>query len=1017
LKNQVGRDTLTWSLQVLQGYSAVLLSVSSSLFPKPQSIVLNGIIKYTNNSLIKEIFGFSVPVSIDIIQNGVTRTLKAISNTNGTFSVVFFPTPLEYGYYQAISRHPTKLVTDPQIDWKILGFKSIPSSVYLNGEAVSMFEKTFYNATVLYNDGPAPLSELKLRPLLPNTGIINVHVFFEGMPHTRALEPGDIVTLNIKLSASKPVKGIFGIIVDSSEGTMIQIIVNFHIEPILPNFLIEPSSLSARIIRGTSRIFEFAIVNTGRTVANNVHSLLPQTDFISLVSFGHLEQNSSKLSLKSGQTAVLSLLIKIPLSQDLGDISATIAVVSTEISASIPLRFMVSSNLLMNLTIIVEDEFTYFASGEPLVNDASITLINYQHDIRIILTAEAGMVIFTNIYEDHYEMSVEAPDHQSLQQIIVTSAAYPVITVFLQRQTVTYTWSVIPVTFEDIYEIHVESDFVTHVPIPIVTVVPEEIDLELFELGYYTALQINITNHGLVRANNTVMELFRDHPSLEFSSTTNDIGYIEPLSSIIITINISKKSTKKRFFPIIVPVVKVIGSGLLRGAASTAARAAVTRYRSTLSGIARARSFAFRTQWVVYPIKILYQYLCGDLQIFRYITKFLKQLTIIEITLDSHPLPVISQPISSSVQCTDCRMQTSSSINFNGYSAKTPAFCNKCFSAIIGCWPTPEFPYAGCVPTIVGGTTPLDPLTEKKPIDDKALINQLGWVQCVASNTFKKLAKTVGYATCIYGVYECLKEIFEDKKRHTRSIDAITFELVEAMLPVIQNVELGIEVVGDDTWLTDVADPLWLSQILQPTLDDSSEAGVMISTTELHTILAAPSPNGTTTEMVQRLVERLNNTLHGWNNGKLEPMKGENMASFSKIQELNENITTFNYKAVAKGFSSFLDAYNFASGEVNKLNSWEDEAGVCAVVRIRVEQELAVTRTAFLAKLEIENMDNSPLKDGCLTITIFDSGTGEVATHLFAISNGSLSGSLTDGDGEWTLASEASGSVADNTIF
>ena len=61
---------------------------------------------------------------------------------------------------------------------------------------------------------------------------------------------------------------------------------------------------------------------------------------------------------------VLSILIQTPTDQQLGEISTSIAIISTQISATIPIRLIVSSDVLMNLTVIVEDEFTYFASGE-----------------------------------------------------------------------------------------------------------------------------------------------------------------------------------------------------------------------------------------------------------------------------------------------------------------------------------------------------------------------------------------------------------------------------------------------------------------------------------------------------------------------------------------------------------------------------------------------------------------------------------------------------------------------------
>ena len=67
---------------------------------------------------------------------------------------------------------------------------------------------------------------------------------------------------------------------------------------------------------------------------------------------------------------------------------------------------------------------------------------------------------------------MEAPSHRTLRQIIVTSVESPRITVFIERQAVTYTFNVTPVTFQDTYMITIEADFETRVPIPVVTVTP-----------------------------------------------------------------------------------------------------------------------------------------------------------------------------------------------------------------------------------------------------------------------------------------------------------------------------------------------------------------------------------------------------------------------------------------------------------------------------------------------------------------------------------------------------------------
>ena len=87
-----------------------------------------------------------------------------------------------------------------------------------------------------------------------------------------------------------------------------------------------------------------------------------------------------------------------------------------------------------------------------------------------------------------------------------------------------------------------------------------------------------------------------------------------------------------------------------------------------------------------------------------------------------------------------------------------------------------------------------------------------------------------------------------------------------------------------------------------------------------------------------------------------------------------------------------MHIYNFASNEVNQISDWEEEAGVCAVVRICIEQELAVTRKAFLAKLEIEMQKDSSLEQAQLEIIRTVSRSGEQGTHLFSIGDEMLSG-------------------------
>ena len=235
--------------------------------------------------------------------------------------------------------------------------------------------------------------------------------------------------------------------------------------------------------------------------------------------------------------------------------------------------------------------------------------------------------------------------------------------------------------------------------------------------------------------------------------------------------------------------------------------------------------------------------------------------------------------------------------SFNGYSARTPAFCNKCLPSVLGCIPTPKFPLAGRIPMIVGGG------------GINGVVDVVKWIDCI---------KWVSDRLCIYDLYKnCLASGPGSSRRKKQSLLSTVKNHLEGMYPIDLSISAAVEVLGDSLWLS-VGGPHCLSQVLEPTLDDASENGVLISATELTAILATPPPNGTTIGDVQRMVERLNDTLSGWTNGQLEPVNGSNIASFSIVESLSNVIRTYNQIAVDKGFSSYLEAYTFTTSDINQ---------------------------------------------------------------------------------------------------
>ena len=951
--NQVGRARVEWILYVKAGYVAFLDPVLQSVFPEAIPQQLTGHVEYIAGNVVKDFLAGVVPISIDVTVHNTRREIRSFTRRDGNFSAVFYPAATEYGSYTAGARHPSSSMATEQTSWDVLGMKATPTIVYLRDATVAEFKRTFHNATVITNDGPRALHDLTATVSLGSIQDVKVVLKLNG-PTT--LQPGESVYVDIEIETAGAFDVFFPVVVETREGVTLYLSVNLRIAQILPSLVVSPPSVNTRIVRGTFRTFEFNVTNVGIIPAHNVRAVLPVSDVMSFISFGNSEQQEEgELTLGSGNSALLSILVNIPSERALGDISGQIVISSVETFQRIRFNFVVSSNALMNLTVVVEDEYTYFAEGRPLVSDAQVRLLNYDRDIRITLTTEEenGTVTFINIPEDRYELYVDAPSHIAINRIIVTSIENPIYTVFLARQAVTYTWSVVPTTFEETYTVTLEADFETHVPIPVVTITPRDISLEPYELGYEDTIQYNITNHGLIRADDVHFELPSGHPFLQFSTDVEDLGSLDALTSIIVPVRVTRIDDREK--------------------------------RNVGSCVAA----------LVYAIGVAYSYVCGDLQT-RSASAVLRGFSHFSDCGGGGgggSVRVI-RPIGRGCGrgCNDVRPGLGS----RPYTTPTVISCNECILSALSCIPL-SFPGAPCIFAVASAMI-------STPSPDAA--TAISWVGCGLSLAGINLPAY----TCLVGVFKDCFGVSALGKRKKRDVEDTVRDLVEAFYPTYHTMLLGVEILGDEAWL-EIEDSNWLSQVLRPTMSDESDLGTFVSHTELSTILSFPPPEGATIEMVQNMVERVNNTLYGWNNGILEPTDSMNIASYGLVQNSTQEINVFNERTKMKGFESFVDAYTFASDQYHMIENFEDEAGVCAVVRIRIEQELALTREAFLAKLEIENKEMSSLERVQVDILINDGSSGVVATHLFSISNESLSGSLRNSEVGWTLPSSGSGAA------
>jgi hypothetical protein len=215
---------------------------------------------------------------------------------------------------------------------------------------------------------------------------------------------------------------------------------------------------------------------------------------------------------------------------------------------------------------------------------------------------------------------------------------------------------------------------------------------------------------------------------------------------------------------------------------------------------------------------------------------------------------------------------------------------------------------------------------------------------------------------------------------------------------------------GDPAWIDYLPTPELgtLSQVLLPALNPTGESGRLISEAERAAALASDmgvlEPG-----LVNNLIDRLNRTTTYNAQGvfeieDLEPGMNDDFIIQSSGLATAQAYSNAVNEARANGYEGLLHAYVDAQDELLRFLSVGD--GVCAKVRLRIEQDAVMTRDAFEASLEILNNDELAMENLNVSISIVDA-QGADQTALFGIDgNGATNATLPGNSSEswsWTI--------------
>ncbi len=459
-------------------------------------------------------------------EDGHSRVLNALSGLDGRYSMSSQISSNDFGRYSVSASYPEDPAPPEGPSFEVLNLSLEATSDSL--ELVPGAPATI--SVAAKNPSNLPLSEVRFRiPSLPPG--VNYSI---DQPLTSTMASGSEVSLSLTFesSSNQAFTSTVFLVGSSLEGVETAISLDLQITPPSSSLvLLDDQAGKVGLLAGRSKSVTIPVQNLGNLETGPIIVALPPQ--VGWISSQPLD------SVEPGGTAFLNLNLNPPADADLGLFTGRLLLEPQNgTGLSVPFELRILSELTGDLRIRAEDEFTYFAEGRPPLEGATISLSDpyTKENIQTLETGASGEVVFADLSEGQYELSASGPQHETTRQIVeVKSGQENLLTTFLSRQFVSYRWDAQLTEIEDVYRVRVESEFETNVPAPVLVVSPSIIDLSgLGDEAPTRVINFTITNVGLIDTDGLTFGQ-PSHPDYTFSDVDVPSDGLAAGESIVIT--------------------------------------------------------------------------------------------------------------------------------------------------------------------------------------------------------------------------------------------------------------------------------------------------------------------------------------------------------------------------------------------------------------------------------------------------------------------------------------------------
>jgi hypothetical protein len=528
-ENAAGADTETWLLRVDPTYSAEA-STDVELAPSGTPVVIRGRAYVLATGQPKP----NAAVKVRLRIRGLTRTLDATTDAQGNFTVTYVSLPREAGIVELCATHPGDDRFVVQDTFTLVGMYYEPEQVSADLVPFTDYEFT----TVLQNAGNTPLTGIQYE-ILNRPAELLAQV--QGPASLGDRESG-VVRLQVRAESNRDLRGTLVVRAVSAEGATAHWALQLNIRAPRPVLQVSPAQLQAAMLRGDQTLVNFTVRNVGGAPTEPLRVALPNVGWMNLTTPSVIPP------LAPDEEAVVTLQLTPPTDLPLGVYTGAIVVgQGLYYGVSVPFRFNNVSNRRGDLAVRVETEATFWdESGNrrengPLVRNAIVQLRHPETNEILyeqVTESDREPLVFRDLQEGYYVVQVNAPRYAPYRQTwLVEGDRVTEVRAFIPREVVSYRWSVRPTDIPDVTIITLEAVFETNVPQPVVTVNPPLVDLSTIEES--AQIDFVIENHGLVTAENVTLEL-PSHPLWRFTLLTDQIGDLQPRERRVVPVLVER---------------------------------------------------------------------------------------------------------------------------------------------------------------------------------------------------------------------------------------------------------------------------------------------------------------------------------------------------------------------------------------------------------------------------------------------------------------------------------------------